>query len=273
MTSLANWLTQHKQQLKRIDLELLLCEALKKERSWLFAHDDAVLTDKQSAWLNQAVAQAKNGKPIAYITGHKAFWTLKLAVNEHTLIPRPETELIIDLSLQLPEAPTQILDLGTGSGAIALALASEFPLAHVLACDLSPNALSMAKNNSEANNITNVSWLESFWMEQVDPEMSFDLIVSNPPYIDPDDPHLLNLTYEPRSALVAENQGMSDIIHIINNAMAYLKPNGHLLIEHGWNQGDEVRDLLSESGYIDVQTHQDLAGKDRVSSAIKPHAQ
>lgn len=270
MTSLANWLKQHKQQLKRIDLELLLCAALKKNRSWLFAHDDETLTESQLAWLQQAVNEAQLGKPIALITGHKSFWTFDLAVNQHTLVPRPETELIIELALQLPNKPQQILDLGTGTGAIALALASELPDAEVLAVDFSREALAMAQKNGEFLKAANVTWLESNWFQRVNQRLSFDLIVSNPPYIDPDDTHLKDLTYEPHSALVADDHGLADLKHIIQHAFDVLKPEGHLFLEHGWDQGKAVRELLILRGYQHVATHQDLAGKDRVSVGIKP---
>lgn len=255
--------------LKRFDLELLLLGLLKVERSWLFSHNDDSLTDTQLQQLSHWVKDAENGKPIAYILGYKTFWTLKLQVNQDTLIPRPETEQIIELALALPQSPKRILDLGTGTGAIALSLAKEFPTAEVLACDFSEAALRVAQTNAKNNLINNIQFISSDWFKGINTNHTFDLIVSNPPYIDPNDEHLSDLTFEPITALTAENKGLKDLETIISEAQNHLEFEGVLMLEHGYDQGMAVRTLLIEAGFKQVNTHQDLAGHDRITVAQK----
>lgn len=276
MVDINAWLKSQQQntKLKRFDLELLLLGALKVEhpnveRSWLFSHADELLNEKQLKTLEVWVKEAEQGKPIAYILGHKAFWTLDLLVTQDTLIPRPETEQIIELALQLEQHPMSILDLGTGTGAIALSLAQEWPKSQVQACDLSEAALAVAKKNALRNHVNNASFFCSNWFSAVPKDSKFDLIVSNPPYIDPEDHHLAALTYEPISALAAENKGLSDLEKLAYQAKCYMIKGATLMLEHGYDQGPAVRKLLADEGYKNVITHKDLAGHDRITVAQK----
>ncbi len=246
------------------DLRLLLCHLTSKDSAWLYAHLDHVLSQEDVNQINHWVDEMSRGKPLAYITGEKDFWTLKLKVNEHTLIPRPDTEIIIETILLLNLSPNKILDLGTGSGAIALALATEYPSASIVACDYSNEALLVAQANAQLNHIDNVKFIESDWFDGID-KCTFDLIVSNPPYIDTNDPHLIDLAYEPLSALVAEDQGLADFKTISEQATEFLQPDGILMFEHGWQQSEAVRMILNDTGFTDVTTQKDLAGHDRVT--------
>ena len=272
MTDIQTWLKNQQQhsKLKRFDLELLLLGTLKVERSWLFSHADDPISESQQQQLTDWVNQAQNGKPIAYILGHKDFWTLKLNVTPATLIPRPETEQIIELAMALPQAAQHILDLGTGSGAIALSLAKEWPSSEVSACDFSKDALAVAAKNAVNNHINNVSFFHSDWFSAVPTDKTFDLIVSNPPYVDPNDAHLADLTFEPITALTAENNGLKDLQTITTQAIKYLRSAGYLMLEHGYDQGLAVRNMLNEAGYHHTKTHKDLAGHDRITVAQKP---
>jgi release factor glutamine methyltransferase len=208
-----------------------------------------------------------DGQPIAYLTGEREFWSLTLKVNPHTLIPRPETETLVEwaLSLDLPEQ-AQTLDLGTGSGAIALALASERPSWRVLGVDCSEQALLVARENVLALGFTQVELLRSAWFESIG-ERRFDLIVSNPPYVQEGDPHLAqgDLRFEPISALVAAGNGFADLQTLATDSRQYLAEGGWLLLEHGYTQGAAVREILSERGFSRVQTRCDLAGQERIT--------
>ncbi len=263
LQTVKSWLNNHAQQLKRPDLELLLSSLFEKDRSWLIAHGDQVLSVDQLKTLSEQVEKLLLGMPVAYLIGKKEFWSLELEVNEHTLIPRPETEQIIELALLLSPPPKNILDLGTGTGAIALALAKEFPQAHIMASDCFQETLAVAKKNAVFNDLNRVNFQESDWFSDI--TGSFDLIVSNPPYIDPEDKHLNDLVFEPRHALVADNQGMKDLLNIIHNAPRYLNPMGWLLLEHGYDQGSKVADALRQARFRNVKTHQDLASRDRIT--------
>ncbi len=262
-----------------LDAELLLCHVLQQDRTYLFSHHDLVLTQTQHQQWQRLIAKRQQQIPIAYLLGQKEFWNLQLQVNEHTLIPRPETELLVELILSLCRGEyfssalatrlelVRCLDLGTGSGAIALALAKEHPHWHITATDISLQALRVAQSNAEKNSIHNVTFVHSDWLSNV--HGKFDIIVSNPPYLDKQDPHLIyeEIRYEPRSALVADNNGLADIEKIIADARDYLKSGGYLLIEHGCAQGGSLKALFESYNYASIETVQDLQGLDRVTRA------
>ncbi|WEN14813.1 peptide chain release factor N(5)-glutamine methyltransferase [Rhodanobacter sp. AS-Z3] len=257
---------------ERVDAELLLLYVLQQPRSWLFTHaSDELSMDVQTAFAS-LVARRAAGEPVAYIIGRRGFWTLDLEVTPATLIPRPETELLVELALQrLPlDALCDVVDLGTGSGAIALAIARERPLAKVVATDASAAALAVAQRNAQRHRIGNVSFLHGDWLVPL-AGRQFDLIASNPPYIEADDPHLElgDLRFEPASALASGADGLDDIRRIIAAACSHLRPAGWLLFEHGWDQGASVRALLEQAGYAQVFTAQDLESRDRVSGACR----
>lgn len=253
---------------ERIDAELLLLHLLQQPRSWLIAHADDVLSAEVVSAYAGLLERRGQGEPVAYITGRRGFWSLDLEVTPATLIPRPETELLVELALQrLPtDAACSVADLGTGSGAIALAIACERPRAQVLASDASEPALTVAKRNAQRHGITNVSFLQGDWLAPLAGQ-HLDLIVSNPPYIESADPHLGqgDLRFEPTTALAAGADGLDDIRRIVLDARQHLQPGGWLLFEHGWNQGEAVRGLLQDAGYAGVFTAQDLEQRDRVS--------
>jgi release factor glutamine methyltransferase len=252
----------------RAEAELLLLHAVRQSRSWLFTHADDVLDrDVQTAYAELLERRAR-GEPVAYITGSRGFWSLDLEVTTATLIPRPETELLVELALErLPrDSICAVADLGTGSGAVALALASERPQCRVTATDASAAALEVARRNAARLGIDNVAFVQGDWMVPLG-DARFELIVSNPPYIEADDEHLVrgDLRFEPATALASGRDGLDDIRRIVATARAHLAPGGWLLFEHGWNQGDAARALLRQAGYDDVFTAQDLEQRDRVS--------
>ena len=250
------------------DAALLLAHALGKSRSWLFAHADDALGEAEAARFDVLLARRAAGEPVAYLTGWRGFWTLELAVTPATLVPRPETELLVDLALaRLPvDAPVRVADLGTGSGAIALALSKERPRAQVVATDASSAALDVARGNAARNGIGNVAFRLGSWLQPLG-EDTFDLIASNPPYIAEGDPHLArgDLRFEPAMALSCGADGLDAIRVIVRDAPACLRRGGWLLLEHGWEQGDAVRALLAAAGFADVATERDLEQRDRVS--------
>ena len=252
----------------RAEAGILLAHALGKPRSWLVAHADDPADAAGAAAFDALVERRAAGEPVAYLTGHRGFWTLELEVTPATLIPRPETERLVELALArlARDGAPRVADLGTGSGAIALAIARECPHASVLATDASADALAVARRNAEANGIRNVAFAESDWFAAL-AEERFDLVVSNPPYIAADDPHLGqgDLRYEPASALASGSDGLDDIRRIVDGARAHLVQDGWLLFEHGWDQGSAARGLLEASGYGEVFTEQDLEQRDRVS--------
>lgn len=253
---------------ERIDAELLLLHVLRQPRSWLIAHADDVLPAEVVSAYAGLLDRREQGEPVAYITGQRGFWSLDLEVTPATLIPRPETELLVELALQrLPgDVACSVADLGTGSGAIALAIARERPVAHVVATDASEPALAVAQRNAQRNHIANVSFVQGDWLAPLAGQR-FDLIVSNPPYIESADPHLEqgDLRFEPTTALAAGVDGLDDIRRIVLDARQHLQAGGWLLFEHGWNQGEAVRDLLQDAGYAEVFTAPDLEQRDRVS--------
>ncbi|MGH8073891.1 MAG: peptide chain release factor N(5)-glutamine methyltransferase [Lysobacter sp.] len=255
------------------DAELLLAHVLGRPRSWLYAHGDDALDVATHARFEDLLARRRAGEPVAYLTGHRGFWRFDLQVSPATLIPRPETELLVELALaRLPaDRPLRIADLGTGSGAIALALAHERPKAHVLATDASADALSIATTNAQTLALVNVRFLQGDWFAPVVAE-TFDLIASNPPYIADDDVHLGegDLRFEPRSALASGSDGLDALRRIAAEAPTYLEPGGWLLLEHGWDQGDAVRELLAAAGLVEVETVRDLEQRDRISVGRRP---
>ncbi|UYC11338.1 peptide chain release factor N(5)-glutamine methyltransferase [Xanthomonas sp. CFBP 8445] len=255
-------------QVERGDAEALLLHALQRDRAWLFAHAREPLAEAVVAGFQALLARRAQGEPVAYLTGRRGFWTLDLAVGPATLIPRADTERLVELALErLDAAPgRRVADLGTGSGAIALALASERPQAQVTATDLSAAALAVAQANARAHGLDNVAFVHGAWLAPLAGQR-FDLIASNPPYIAADDPHLQqgDLRYEPASALASGPDGLDDLRRIVADAPPHLLPGGWLLLEHGWDQGPAVRALLEAAGFVEVATHQDLEARDRVT--------
>lgn len=252
----------------RLDVELILAFVLQKERSWLFTWPDYTLSEQDQCRFDSLFSRRKGGEPVAHIIGTRGFWTLDLDVNDSTLIPRPDTETLIEvaLSLALP-ATSQVLDLGTGSGAIALALASEQASWCLLAVDKVPESVALAQRNCLNLGLKNVSIERSDWFSVIESGRHFDLIVSNPPYIDPTDPHLQegDVRFEPLSALVADEAGMADLYFIIKHAVAHLRRQGWLVLEHGCDQAELVRSALTRQGFVQVQTRRDFGGHERIS--------
>lgn len=255
---------------ERADAEVLLLHVLGKPRGWLFAHGDAVPSmDVQTAYA-ALVERRAAGEPVAYITGHRGFWSLELEVTPATLIPRAETELLVELALaRLPsdaDAAARVVDLGTGSGAVALAIARDRPRARVVATDVSADALAVARRNAQHLRIGNVRFMRGDWLAPLGVQR-FELIVSNPPYIEAADIHLAHgdLRFEPAAALASGADGLDAIRRIVTDARAHLAAGGWLLFEHGWKQGDAARGLLREAGYVQVFTATDLEHRDRVS--------
>lgn len=257
----------------RHEAELLLLDVLGRERSWLFAHATDPVDAATEAAFAQLLERRLTGEPVAYLLGRRGFWTLDLAVTPATLIPRPETERLVELALERlpPDRPLRVADLGTGSGAIALALASERPQAQVLATDMSADALAVAAANAQRHALGNVSVRLGPWYAPLAGER-FDLIVTNPPYIAAGDPHLEqgDLRFEPPTALASGADGLDDIRLIIAGAPAHLTAGGWLLIEHGWDQGAPIRALLEQAGFTAVSTEVDLEQRDRVSLGRLP---
>lgn len=253
----------------RLDAELLLARSLDVARSYLFAHPEDEMDAAATKRFASAIDKRTNGVPLAYITGEKEFWSMLLAVTPATLIPRPETELTVELGLALVprREGCRILDLGTGSGAIALAIARERPLCDIVATDISQAALTTANENARRHNLANIEFIQGNWFEPL-AGRKFDLIISNPPYVPAADPNLHRLRHEPLSALAAGDDGLDAIRNIAAVAAQYLVAGGSLLLEHGDQQHHLVADLLHDSGWSDICLTKDLAGKPRVTSAI-----
>jgi release factor glutamine methyltransferase len=252
----------------RLDAELLVMHVCRLSRTELLTRDGQPLTVDQAAELSGLLARRRQGEPIAYLTGRREFWSLDLTVSPATLIPRPETELLVERALARipPDAVGSVADLGTGSGAIALAIAKERPHCRVVATDNSPTALAVARANAARLDLT-VDFRLGDWLAPLAGE-AFDLLVSNPPYVASGDPHLAALRYEPVAALAAGPDGLDAIRTIVAAARAALKPGGWLLLEHGYDQAAAVGALLREHGYDRVRCYPDLAGHDRVSEGI-----
>jgi len=252
----------------RLDAELLLARAIDMPRSYLFAHPEEVLDELAVARFEAAIERRLAGEPMAYITGVREFWSLQLMVTPATLVPRPETELLVDLALrEIPRrAEWAILDLGTGSGAIAIAIAKERPLSRVTATDISAAALDVARQNARQLEIPNIEFLEGDWTGPVS-ERRFNVIVSNPPYVRANDAALDALHREPRNALAAGDDGLDAIRILARDCGALLEPGGVLLIEHGAEQRDAVAEVLCEHGWTGVRCHDDYAGLPRITVA------
>lgn len=271
--TIAGLLAQARRRIDPADADLLLAHALGCSRTWLLAHGDDGIAAAEAARFTALVERRAAGEPVAYLTGSRGFWTLELAVTPATLVPRPETELLVELALErIPaDAEARVADLGTGSGAIALAIAKERPRARVVATDASEAALEVARGNARRNRIGNVELRHGDWLAPLHGER-FDLVASNPPYIALGDPHLDegDLRFEPPSALSSGSDGLDAIRAIARAAPAHLRAGGWLLLEHGWEQGGAVRALLHEAGFAEVATERDLEGRDRVTLGRKP---
>ena len=256
-----------------LDSEILLAQILRKPRNFIYTWPEFELSSKQQDQLQQLVQRRRHGEPMAYILGYKEFWSLKLKINPSVLIPRPETELLVETATKLlPNHRLNIADLGTGSGAIALALSKERPNWQIIATDISPNAIKIAKQNQATHQCENIQFIEMHWGTGLT-ESNFDLIISNPPYIEQNDPHLTqgDVQHEPKKALIAADNGFADIHFIIKQAANLLKPSAYLLLEHGYQQGIFVQNLFKQNNYYDIKTIKDLAGLERVTyGKIKP---
>ncbi|MCS3602843.1 release factor glutamine methyltransferase [Buttiauxella sp. BIGb0471] len=266
------WLQQAIAQLQesespRRDAEILLGFVTGKARTFILAFGETELTAEQLQRLDGLLARRVKGEPIAHLVGEREFWSLPLRVSPVTLIPRPDTECLVEQALaRMPETPCSVLDLGTGTGAIALAIASERPDCCVTALDLIPDAVELARDNASRLGIPNVEVLQSDWFSALNTQR-FSVIVSNPPYIDAQDPHLSqgDVRFEPRSALVAENHGLADLRTLVETARNFLEPGGWVLLEHGWQQAAQVRELFNDAGYTEIQSCQDYGGNDRLT--------
>jgi release factor glutamine methyltransferase len=255
----------------RLDAEVILVSVSGVgDRTFLFSHPEQEVTAKQLQEFEAKLSRRERGEPVAYITGTREFWSLELQVTDATLIPRPETELVVETVLEHfgGEQSLGVLDLGTGAGAISLALASEEPGWKMVALDKSVEALEVARANARRLGIDNITWLESDWYSSVTER--FEVIVSNPPYVEEGDPLLEqgDVRFEPRSALASGVDGLLDIRKVVQGAGEYLESGGLLVVEHGFNQGDGVRVLFEAAGFCNVQTRKDLAGKDRVTLGV-----
>ena len=256
----------------RLDAELLLAAALGKPRSYLHTWPEKIVSSEDALTFASYLQRRRGGEPVAYILGQQGFWKLDLEVAPHTLIPRPDTELLVEAALELlPATPTQVLDLGTGSGAIALALASERPAWKVTAVDRVLEAVALAERNRQRLHLNNVTVLNSHWFSALQGHR-YDLIISNPPYIADNDPHLVagDVRFEPASALVAGRDGLDDLRHIIHEAPKHLNAGGWLLLEHGYDQAAAVRDLLLSEGFDEVHSRIDLGGHERITLGRRP---
>ncbi|MDA1107109.1 MAG: peptide chain release factor N(5)-glutamine methyltransferase [Proteobacteria bacterium] len=288
-----------------LDAALLLCHVLDQPRSFLHTHVGQALTASQCVQFENLIERRACGEPVAYLTGSRGFWSLELCVTQDTLIPRPETELLVEQALERvpPDAVWRIADLGTGSGAIALSIAHERPRCHIMATDISAAALEIARANAERLNIRNIEFRLGTWFDPLQNER-FDMIVSNPPYVKSDDPHLMDLRFEPELALVAGVDGLQHLRAIAERARehftltptasppslrspqrerGHLRPSpsgrragdegGWLLLEHGYDQGREMMQMLADFGYTCVQDYADLAGMPRTTVAqwVAPH--
>jgi release factor glutamine methyltransferase len=252
----------------RLDAEVLLCSVLAVDRAHCIAHPEQPVAPAVAADFRNLVARRREGYPLAYLTGQREFWSLEIAVNRYTLIPRPETELIVEIARDLArQLPAQdVLELGTGSGAVCSALARECPGARITATDVCRQALALAQQNAQQHGIDTVTFLLSDWYAELGARR-FDLILSNPPYVDTASPALREapLRYEPRLALDGGRAGLESLARIIAGAGRHLRAGAHLVLEHGFDQGESVRALMSRHGLAEVRTYPDLASQDRVT--------
>ncbi|WP_018690831.1 peptide chain release factor N(5)-glutamine methyltransferase [Algicola sagamiensis] len=258
----------------KLDGQCLMCHVLNCSKTYLFTWPDKVLSEEQKKQFEQLLSRRVEGEPIAYILKEREFWSLSLETAPSTLIPRPDTERLVELALESGlQNQGKLVDLGTGTGAIALAFASERPDWQVYGCDLSKDAVELAKRNQKKTGFENARFFESSWFSKFEENglQDIDILVSNPPYIDPQDPHLDegDVRFEPKSALIADNHGLADIQIITHSAPEFLKAGGWLLIEHGFEQGKAVRDCFEDAGFIQVKTYQDYGENDRVTLGQK----
>ena len=252
----------------RLDAEILLCSVINCERTYLYTHPEQTLSSNEINSFNELITQRSAGHPIAHLIKEKEFWSMALEVTTDTLIPRPETEILVDAALnRIPkDSSYSILELGTGSGAISIAIASERPLTNITATDIKEGVLKVARSNAESHQLNNITFEKADWFD-IKNSSTYDLIVSNPPYISNDDPHLRqgDVRFEPESALVSGNEGLDDLNIIITGAKKYLNTNGWLLLEHGYQQGNAVRQLMQENNFSTISTLKDYSDLDRVS--------
>ena len=276
MATVADFLQRHSElspasDTALLDTELLLCHCLSVNRTWLKTWPDKTLSLADAERFDQLFQRRLEGEPVAFIIGTQGFWSLDLSVSPHTLIPRPETELLVETALELDlPGHSQVLDLGSGTGAIALALASEYPHWQLTAVDLQAQAVELAEQNRLAHQLDNVTIYQSNWFAGVanrQPQTKFNLIVSNPPYIEIDDAHLFegDVRFEPASALVSGTEGLDDLKLVIGQSCGFLAAAGWLLVEHGHRQGPAVRDLFNEAGFVLVETRRDYNQLERIT--------
>ncbi len=263
----------HHPEIPALEIRLLLQHLLNVDRAWMIGHQNDALGASTHAEFQALLERRVSGEPLPYILGYREFYGLKLKVTPDTLTPRPDTETLVDATLgnlSSPQAKSTLRDLGTGSGAVALAIAKHRPQTLVTALDISSNALKVAETNAQILSISNVSFLRSDWFSALD-GMLFDVIVGNPPYIEENDPHLNlgSLPYEPITALASGEDGLDDLRVIIEQAMRYLRPNGWLLLEHGYNQANSVARLMHAAGYKAIGHRYDLAGIARVTMGCR----
>ncbi|API87808.1 peptide chain release factor N(5)-glutamine methyltransferase [Francisella uliginis] len=254
------------------DIQTIVCDILDVDRTYLYLNSDKVLDEGVVEKINTKIYRYFDGEPLAYILGYKYFWDQKLFVTQDTLIPRADTETLVEailINISNKNAKLDILDLGTGTGAIALALASELPNSYIIAVDFSHKALDVAKKNAKENKVSNVEFIQSDWYQNLD-NKKFDIIVSNPPYIDFCDDDITQEVkkHEPQSALFSQDNGLADIKVIISQSHQYLNKNARIYIEHGFNQADDVAGMFKSNQFIMVETVKDLNGKDRCTHAI-----
>lgn len=257
----------------RLDVELLLAAALGKPRSFLHTWPERIVSTEAAQAFEGYLKRRRTGEPVAYILGQQGFWNIDLEVATHTLIPRPETEMLVETALELvPGAiPHRLLDLGTGTGAIALSLAKDRPQWTVTAVDRVEEAVELAERNRQRLHLDNARVLQSHWFSAVEGQR-FDVILSNPPYIASSDPHLVegDVRFEPSSALVSGADGLDDLRFIASQAPGHLEAGGWLLLEHGYDQGPAVRELLNRHGFEQIQTRRDLGDHERITFGRVP---
>jgi release factor glutamine methyltransferase len=256
-----------------LDAAVLLCHVLEKPRSFLLTWPLKELDSSLVDAFELALSRRLKGEPVAYIVGEREFWSLPLKVSPTTLIPRPDTERLVEVALEKASSSQgDILDLGTGTGAIALALASELPQRNIWGVDLKPEAQQLAKENAQRLELMNTTFLYGSWFEPIESGTQFALIVSNPPYIEESDPHLSqgDVRFEPLSALVAQEEGLADIKHISSKARDFLQAGGWLMFEHGYDQASAVREILTSLGYQQVESFKDYGDNDRVTVGLWP---
>ncbi len=251
-----------------LDSEILLMKALRVSRAYLYTYNEKVIPDSKKKLLEELVNRRMNKEPIAYILGKKEFWSRDFYINQHTLIPRPESEMLVELIIQASARKkiSSILELGTGSGCISVSLAKELSHSQIVSTDICAKALKVANKNAQHYGVNNISFIKSDWFNKLD-NQKFDCIVSNPPYIKEDDPYLSELTFEPSKALVSGDDGLEAIEIISSNAAEYLSPEGKIFIEHGKDQKKEIQKIFELNNWRDIICHRDFCGLPRITTA------